>query len=171
MQSGSEPTLNIHHIGMIRSIISNNIHVIKVGLTKQGNSLQKIIDYINKTIDTPISEKDEKNFLEKKLVNNTALFKDLPLRTIQLSAIFNPNFNVLNDMGVINNAKDNDCKITSENFTEYKNKIREFSIISLDRYIRREKDLSSHRSGITILSNVVSEDIDDEFKNIIQKTQ
>lgn len=171
MQSGKEPTLNLLHIGMIRGIISNNINVIKVCLAKLGNSSQQIIDYLNKAIETTISEEDEKKFLEKKVANESGLYKDLPIRCMQLSAIFNPNFNVLNEMGVINHVNDKECKITSEEFTTYKNLIRNFSIISLEKFIRRDKELSPLRKNIAILSNIESKDVDEEFERTLHKTK
>lgn len=173
MQSGNQPpNLNNGHISAIRSVISNNIDVIKLYLTKLGKSTQEIIDFLNKAIETSISEEDEKKYLENKVANESGLFRDLPICSMQLSAVFNPNFTILNKIGVINSPRDKECKITPEEFAQYKNPIRECSIISLDRILRRKKDdLSQHRKNITIISTLVSEDVDDEFNKIVQKAK
>jgi hypothetical protein len=166
MNSGRKTTtLNDHHIGMIRGYISNNIHVIKSCLTKLGKSIEQIAQYLNHTINTPIGKDDEKKYLANEVANKTGLYKDLPLRCMQLSAIFNPNYAILNNIGVINHTHDKEYKVTPDDFDQVAGEIHDFSILTLDKFIRgREKDLLPYKKNFDILSELISENVDAELE-------
>lgn len=79
------------------------------------NPYEKLLSYVNRSRTSPISEVE---FFDKKVENLTYLSKKNPFKRleIELRGIFNPNFEILEQLGIINNIRDPSDKISKEIF-------------------------------------------------------
>jgi hypothetical protein len=156
-------------IGMIRFYVKNHVHLIKGYLLKQGETLPEAINKINETIETSVSKENEERYLSDTVVSDKSFFGVLPKLYIELSAVFNPTYNMLNRMTVINNVKDKEKKVDLDDFSSIAKEIRDFAILTLDKFVRHERDLMPYKKSIRVIADLDSDLVDAEVSQIFKK--
>ena len=73
----------------------------------------------------------------------------------ELSCIFNPDFDMLNKMSIINNVRDKGESVTKDNFDKLVDAIKNYAVYILNQIVAHTPELKRWSNAISILKNKV----------------
>ncbi len=134
--------------GMINHCMQHRVDMLYLYFSKKSqNPCQEVIQCIERAKSSPLNDTE---FSDEEISHLTGLGGKNPVGTLEkeLRGIFNPNFRILEKLGVINNVRDSE-KMTLEAFGDKAHELQAYSYESVVRVVSCHPQLKEYMKSVS----------------------